>query len=254
MAFGLGEWLQGIGGTLDTIGTMKSNNKARKNRINALNNTMDQFGKGTSDAFGNKYSLGSNGWKYDLSNSGNANRLLSNRNSYLANTLGNIAPSVARNRITAADNLASQMQANANQSAAFRNALRTGSNIGNIASAFGHQGNSQLQAQMQQNLRNGLDYAAQNANNYITNATNAQNPIQNIQNNLQNQQQIAPALMTSLGTQLANAVSVPKTNWLQTGGKLASGWGTGIANSEAADRQTVMELLKSFMGMMGGIK
>lgn len=250
--FGLGEILQGVGGTLSTFGNYKSQKKSNKALQEGLNDAKSQYARGTTDAAGNRYYQKGNGWGYDLSGSGKAALNLANRNMYNANALGNINPTMAAKQATASNYRAAQMQANANQSAAKLNALRSGSNLGDIATSFGRQGSSNLLAQMQNNLKNGRQLQAQNANMYITNAVNARQPIENIQTNLQQQQQIAPAQMLNINQALAQVNARPKTNWMQLGGKLASGWGTGIANSDAADREMAMELFKAILAARYG--
>lgn len=241
------------GGAMKAYGNKKAHNKARKARLAQLNQGMKDFQLGSTDAAGNRYNFNSSrGWGYDLSNSGRAAQTAANRGNYLMNTLGNIAPSQARNNLVAADYRAARNQANANQSAATRNALRTGGNLGDVARSMGSVGSSALQNIMQQNLRNGLSLQAQNANNYAQTAQNLATNINNIQNNLQNQQNSAATQQMQLRQAMAEAAGIPKINMLQTLGKSAQGIGQAMAQYDTGNKMMNMEALKAILGSNGG--
>lgn len=250
-AFGTG--LATFGGVAQAFGNRKSQNRARKARLAQLNQGMKDFQLGSTDAAGNRYNFNNErGWGYDLSNSGKAAQTAANRGTYLMNSVGNQSPSQARNKITAADFRAAKTQANANQAAATRNALRTGSSTGNVAQAFGNQKSSALRNIMQQNLRNGLTAQAQIANDYAQSAQNLAANINNIQSNLQNQQNGAATQQMQLRQAMAEAAGVPKINMLQTLGKSAQGIGQAIAQYDTGNKMMNMEALKAILSSNGG--
>lgn len=231
-----GEMLQGIGagvsatgGTLESIGNMRSKNKARKARIRGLQNAKNEFTLGSTDTQGNRINFNKDrGWGFDLSNSGKAEVTNANRQAYLANAMGGKLPSAYSNQLTAQDYISAQRQANANQIAASRNALRTGSNAGDVARAFGRAGSDTLRQAMLQNMRNGQQAQAQNVANYLTNAANAKAITQSTMSGLLNMQNGPAAQQLALNQAIAEAQAVPKTNWLQTGGKIMQGHGQAI--------------------------
>lgn len=249
----LGTGMAAVGGVAQTFGNRKSQNKARKARLAQLNQGMKDFQLGSTDAAGNRYNFNSSrGWGYDLSNSGRAAQTAANRGNYLMNTLGNISPSQARNNLVAADYRAARNQANANQSAATRNALRTGSNLGAITNSMGSAGSYALRNAMQQNLRNGLALQAQNANNYAQSAQNLAQNINNIQSNLQNMQNGAAANQLQLRQAMAEAAGIPKINMLQTLGKSMQGIGQAIAGYDQGNKVMNMEAIKALLASNGG--
>lgn len=232
----LGEMLQGIGsgvaatgGTFESIGNMKSKNKARKARIAGLNDAKNEFTLGSTDTQGNRINFNKDrGWGFDLSNSGKAEVTNANRQSYLANAMGAKLPSAYRNQLTAQDYLSAQRQANANQNAASRVALRTGSNVGDVMRSFGRAGSDYLRQAMLQNMRNGQEAQAQNVANYLNNAASAKAITQGTMQNLLNMQEGPAAQQLALNQAIAEARAVPKTNWLQTGGKILQGTGQAV--------------------------
>lgn len=249
----IGTGLASVGGIAQAFGNRKSQNSARKARLAQLNQGMKDFQLGSTDAAGNRYNFNSSrGWGYDLSNSGRAAQTAANRGNYLMNTLGNISPSQARNNLVAADYRAAKNQANANQSAATRNALRTGSNLGAIANSMGSAGSHALRNAMQQNLRNGLSLQAQNANNYAQTAQNLAQNINNIQSNLQNMQNGAATQQMQLRQAMAEAAGVPKINMLQTLGKAAQGVGQALAGYSQGNQAMNMEAVKALLAGNGG--
>lgn len=249
----IGTGLAATGGVAQTFGNRKSQNSARKVRLAQLNQGMKEFQLGSTDAGGNRFNFNDKrGWGYDLSNSGRAAQTAANRGNYLMNTLGNISPSQARNNIVAADYKAARNQANANQSAATRNALRTGSNLGSVTNSMGSAGSYALRNAMQQNMRNGLALQAQNANNYAQSAQNLAQNINDIQNNLQNMQNGAATNQLQLRQAMAEAAGIPKANMMQTLGRSAQGIGQAIAQYGIGNKTMNMEALKALVGNNGG--
>lgn len=226
---GIGAGMSALGGSLETIGNMKSKNKARKARIAGLQNAKNEFTLGSTDTQGNRLNFNKDrGWGFDLSNSGKAEVTNANRQAYLANAMGGKLPSAYRNQLTAQDFLSAQRQANANQNAASRVALRTGSNVGDVMRSFGRAGSDYLRQAMLQNIRNGQAAQVQAMSDYINNANNAKAITQNTMNGLLNIQNGPAAQQLALNQAMAEAAAVPKTNWLQTGGKILQGTGQAI--------------------------
>lgn len=241
------------GGAIKSFGNKKAQNKARKARLRQLSQGMKDFQLGSTDTGGNKFNFNKQrGWGYDLSNSGRAAQNAANRGNYMMNTLGNIAPSQARNNLVAADYKAAKNQANANQSAATRNALRTGGNLGDVARSMGSVGSSALRNTMQQNLRNGLSLQAQNANNYAQTAQNLAQNINTIQNNLQKQQANAPVQQMQLRMAMAEAAGVPKVNNMQMLGGMLQGGGQAMGNYQIGNQAMNMEAVKALLASNGG--
>ncbi|MBO7694936.1 MAG: hypothetical protein J6T10_20150 [Methanobrevibacter sp.] len=226
---GIGAGMSALGGSLETIGNMKSKNKARKARIAGLNDAKNEFTLGSTDTQGNRINFNKDrGWGFDLSNSGKAEVTNANRQSYLANAMSAKLPSAYRNQLTAQDYLSAQRQANANQNAASRVALRTGSNVGDVMRSFGRAGSDYLRQAMLQNIRNGQAAQAQNIANYINNAASAKAITQGTMQNLLNMQEGPAAQQLALNQAIAEAKAVPTTNWLQTGGKILQGTGQAV--------------------------
>lgn len=182
-----------IGGAIASgIGGYKKDkavSEAAKQRLKAMQKALQMYQVGSTDALGNTLSAGKNGrWSYNLSTptkmlrSGINNSMIDlgnfqtkNQSDYLAQNLAGL--STANRRV-----------AQANQAAAMKNALRTGSNVGLISSAYN-------QANMQ-NMRNAFNNAYKNSanwqnintntkNNLATTLNNSMQPMNNIQSNLQ---------------------------------------------------------------------
>ena len=244
----VGAGMAGVGGVMQAFGNKKAQNKARKARLRQLSQGMKDFQLGSTDASGNRYNFNQQrGWGYDLSNAGRAAKNAANRGMYQMAALGNISPSQARNNLVAADYKAARNQALANQSAATRNALRTGSNVGDVIRAYGSVGSQALQNSMQQQLRNGLQAHIQNANNYAALAQNLATPLNNIQANLQNMQNGAATQQMQLRQAMAEAAGVPKQNFLQTLGGIGQGLGMAMGQYKQGNQANKIEALKAIL-------
>lgn len=247
-AIGLG--LSALGGTAQSLGNMHSSNSARKKKLQGYQNALNDFDLGSTDAQGNSINWNNNrGWGYDLSDPGKALVTNANRNAYNLNTLGNIAPSQARNQLNASDYLAARHQALANQSAAYRQGLRTGSNLSNIQTGFGRAGSSALQQIMQQNLRNGLNRQAELQNLYANNATNAQNLVNSLETGLNDLQNSLGGARLSQQNAIADVKGTPVVNALQTLGKISSGIGQGLTDYDTGNKKMALETLKAMLGL-----
>lgn len=231
-----GEILQGIGagtaatgGTLSTVGDMRSKNKSRKARIKQLDQGYRDYILGSQDAQGNQINFNNQrGWGFDLSGAGKAEKNIANKGAYSAAGLSYLSPSQARNQLTAQDFKAARNQALANQTAANKNALRTSSSLGNVQRSFGNVGSSALQRAMQENLRAGNTAHTARLNDLVQTALNMKQPLVQTQQNLLNLQNGPAAQQLALRQAMAEAAAVPKINWLQTGGKILQGHGQAI--------------------------
>ena len=200
-----GQVLSGIGGAL----TDKAKSKAAKQRLEAMQKALQMYQVGSTDALGNTLSAGKNGrWSYNLS--APTKMLRSGINKSMID-LGNFQTKNQSDYL--AQNLAGLTTANrrvaqANQSAAMKNAMRTGSNVGLISSAY-NQANSQ-------NMRNAFNNAYKNSanwqnnnanikNNLATTLNNSMHSMNNIQGNLQNMVGSLNKTQMDQQNQIANA-------------------------------------------------
>ena len=226
---GIGAGISAVGGIASSFGDMISKNRARKARLKQLNQGMNDFTLGSQDAQGNQINFNNNrGWGYNLSGAGKAERNLANKGAYSAAGLAYMSPSQARNQLSAQDFKATRNQALANQAAANRNALRTGSSLGNVQRSFGNIGSSALQRAMQENLRAGNEAHTARLNNLVQTAMNMKQPLTQTQQNLLNLQNGPAAQQLALRQAMAEAAGVPKVNWGQTLGSIAQGVGSAV--------------------------
>ena len=167
----------------------RSKKKALKKKKKMMQNALKHYQAGSTDAYGNKLSSSSNGnWNYDLNLASQqarnaANRAMIDSANYVPKSASQI-----RNETLANNLLANNLTARANQSAAMRTGLRTGSNLGNIAAGFSRQGTQNLRNAYQQGLQNANNTTSINAktrNSLSSAASSAMKPITNIQSNLQ---------------------------------------------------------------------
>lgn len=168
----------------------RSKKKALQKKKKMMQDALRRYQAGSTDAYGNKLSSSSNGnWNYDLNLASQqarnaANRAMIDSANYVPKSASQI-----RNETLANNLLANNLTARANQSAAMRTGLRTGSNLGNIAAGFSRQGTQNLRNAYQQGLQNANNTASINAktrNNLSSAASSAMKPITNIQSKLQN--------------------------------------------------------------------
>ena len=106
--------------------------------------------------------------------------------------------------------------ANASQGAAMKNALRSGSNVGAIATAFNNQKMKNIQNSLLNSYKLGQNYNQINANNINAlgnNVTTLQQPINSMQNNLQNMVKGLNGQVMSQYNTMANAIQ-PKQDRL----------------------------------------
>lgn len=167
----------------------RSKKKALKKKKKMMQDALRHYQAGSTDAYGNKLSSSSDGnWNYNLNLASQqarnaANRAMIDSANYVPKSASQI-----RNETLANNLLANNLTARANQSAAMRTGLRTGSNLGNIATGFSRQGSQNLRNAYQQGLQNANNTTSINAktrNSLSSAASSAMKPITNIQSNLQ---------------------------------------------------------------------
>ena len=167
----------------------RSKKKALQKKKKMMQKALRHYQAGSTDAYGNKLSSNSDGtWNYDLNLASQQARNAANRSMIdSANYIPKSASQI-RNETLANNLLANNLTARANQSAAMRTGLRTGSNLGNIAAGFSRQGTQNLRNAYQQGLQNANNTASINEkirNSLSSAASSAMKPITNIQSNLQ---------------------------------------------------------------------
>lgn len=226
-----GMGMSGIGGVASTIGNARSSNKARKNRIQGLNNAYNEFTLGSRDTQGNQLNFNKDrGWGVDLSNSGKAEVQNANRLAYNANYESSKLPTTYANTQTANDFRAARNQALANQQIASRNALRGAGNVGEVARSFGHAGSDYLRKALIDNYNNGAMLKQNAVNNALSNASGAKSITQSTLANLLNMQNGPAAQQLQLNMARAQAAGIPEINGLQQYGQIMQGLGQGLTN------------------------
>ena len=167
----------------------RSKKKALKKKKKMMQDALKHYQVGSTDVYGNKLSSSSDGnWNYDLNLASQQARNASNRAMIDSANYVPKSASQIRNETLANNLLANNLTARANQSAAMRTGLRTGSNLGNIAAGFSRQGSQNLRNAYQQGLQNANNTTSINAktrNSLSSAASSAMKPITNIQSNLQ---------------------------------------------------------------------
>lgn len=188
-----GPWGAVIGAGLGATSSFlsgRNKKKALQKKKKMMQQALRHYQAGSTDAYGNKLSSSSEGnWNYDLNLASQqarnaANRAIIDSANYVPKSASQI-----RNETLANNLLANNLTARANQSAAMRTGLRTGSNLGNIAAGFSRQGSRNLRNAYQQGLQDANNTANINAktrSNLSNAASSAMKPITNIQSNLQN--------------------------------------------------------------------
>lgn len=237
MASGLA--LAGLGGGLGAAGNYFGAKKKQKQLKNAYNDYI----LGSQDAQGNQLNFNKNrGWGFDLSGAGKAEQALANKGAYIAAGMTHRLPSQTRNTLTGADFKSIRNLATANQAAANRNALRTGSNLGAISQAYGSQGTSALQRAMQQNYAN--NNYAQMMSDYAQMASNMKAPLNSTQQQLIQQHSSLAPTQFEIQSGIADAAGQKSSALLQALSSIATGAGLGMfgygQGKEKEERQRMM--------------
>jgi hypothetical protein len=202
----------GLGATSSYL-SGRSKKKALKKKKKMMQDALRRYQAGSTDAYGNKLSSSSDGnWNYDLNLASQqarnaANRAMIDSANYVPKSASQI-----RNETLANNLLANNLTARANQSAAMRTGLRTGSNLGNIAAGFSRQGAQNLRNAYQQGLQNANNTANINARtrrDLSSAASSAMKPITNIQSNLQNMVNGLNKTVMSQENNIANVAGNP---------------------------------------------
>lgn len=227
--------------------------KAAQKQLKYMKKALNEYKAGSYDAYGNRLKGNADGtWSYDLTNSAKNARLGATK---AMNALGNYQYKTGRdlaNQNMVANNLANNKVAQANQGAAMKQALRTGSNLGAISAGFARQGsknlrNAYLQGQAQ--AQNAPMYNANMVNTLAQTAANAQQPLGNIQTNLQNQ---VNGLNRTAMTQLNNIAQAQNNPYLhgQATAEMAQGISQGLGLMSNGMQQNA--LLQQLIKMYGG--
>lgn len=181
-----GQVLSGIGGALSD----KAKSKAAKQRLKAMQKALQMYQVGSTDAFGNTLSAGKDGrWKYDLSLPTELQKIAAENAMRRVSSHQNVGPMDLIKQNKFGMNRAMNDTANASQGAAMKNALRSGSNIGAISTAYNNQRMNNVQNNLLNAYKSGQNYNQINANNINAlgqNVNTLQQPINNMQGNLQN--------------------------------------------------------------------
>lgn len=215
--------LAGLGGGLSAASGYFGAKKKQKQLKKAYND----YTLGSQDAQGNQLNFNKNrGWGFDLSGAGKAEQALANKGAFTAAGMTHRLPSQARNTLTGADFKSIRNLATANQAAANRNALRTGSNLGAISQAYGSQGTSALQRAMQQNYAN--NNYAQMMSDYAQMASNMKAPLNSTQQQLIQQHSALAPTQFNIQSGIADAAGQKSSALLQALGDTASGIGSGM--------------------------
>ena len=251
----LGPWgaaggavLGGIGGALSS----RSKKKAAQKRLKNLKKALQMFQAGSTDALGNKLSGNSDGsWKYDLNYGGQQAAKGANRaNIALGSTPNKSRSEILRDTLSS-DNYANTLTARANQTAAMRSGLRSGSNLGTIANAFGRQGSQNLRnayRNAQKSAKNDAIYNANMRSQLANTATSASNPINTIQNNLRNMVMSLNKTGMDQQNMIAGAASNPYLN----GQELADFFNIGGVTSQDMNNLANLQFISPKVTSRGG--
>ena len=206
---GAGAVTSAVGGYLSG----KAKKKAAKKQMQMMQDALNQYKAGSTDATGNTLSADKNGrWSYNLGIGGKNAALAANRANILAGTTAPKSRSeILRDNLTS-NNIGNMLAARANQAAAMRAGMRTNSNLGNISQALARQTSNnfaQNYANAMQNAKNNATYNANLASNLGASAVNASAPINNIQTGLQNMVNGLNGNVLSQMNKMAGAASNP---------------------------------------------
>ena len=225
---GAGAVTSAVGGYLSG----KAKKKAAKKQMQMMQDALNQYKAGSTDATGNTLSADKSGrWNYNLGIGGKNAALAANRANILAGTTAPKSRSeILRDNLTS-NNIGNMLAARANQAAAMRAGMRTNSNLGNISQALARQTSNnfaQNYANAMQNAKNNATYNANLASNLGASAVNASAPINNIQTGLQN-------MVNGLNGNVLNQMN-----------RMA-----GVASNPYLHGQATADLFKGIGGMMG---
>lgn len=180
-----GAVLSGIGGALSD----KAKSKAAKQRLKAMQKALQMYQVGSTDAFGNTLSAGKDGkWGYKLSvptmmAKHGAEKSMVDLGTF---TPKNYSQTLGQNLYGLSQ--ANQQTAQANQAAAMKNAMRTGSNVGLISSAYNQSNMNNMRNAYNSAFKNAANWqniGANTKNNLANVANNSMQPVNGVQNNLQ---------------------------------------------------------------------
>lgn len=251
-----GAVMGGIGGYMSG----RSKKKAAKKRMAMLQNALNQFKAGSTDAYGNKLSADGNGvWSYNLTNPTKQAVNAANRANIIAGTTAPVSRTEQMRNNLAGMQKAANLSAQTNQAAALKNAARSGSNLGLISSSAAAQGSRNMRNMYQNAVQNAKNSALNNANlaNSLASAQqNAAAPVQNIQSNLQNMVKGLNGTVMNQMNQMAGAAANPYLNGQGTA-DLFKGVGGGISGfaqnqQQQANFNNYLDILKKYAMTKGG--
>lgn len=200
-----GAVLSGIGGALGD----KAKSKAAKQRLKAMQKALQMYQIGSTDAYGNTLSADKNGrWNYNLSLPYKLQKISSDHAMKRLNEYKNLNPIEIQRKNSVGMTKALNDSAKASQGVAMSNALKQGSNIGTIATAFNRNRMANIQNSLLNAARSGQDYNLINTNNInalASNVNSIQQPINNMQNNLQSMVNSLNKTQMDQQNQIANA-------------------------------------------------
>lgn len=236
-----------IGGAYMGQRAARNANKAQKQKMKMLQEGLNQFKIGSTDAFGNTLSAGKDGrWNYKLSLPTELQKIAAEGAMRRANSYQNVGPMDLIKQNKFGMNRAMNDTANASQSAAMKNALRSGSNIGAISTAYNNQRMNNMQNNLLNAYKSGQNYNQFNANNINAlgkNVQTLQQPINSMQSNLQKMVSGLNGQVMSQYNNIANAI-VPKQDRLSAAGK-----GADQGFRESLD--DINKLAKTFKNVYG---
>lgn len=228
-------YIAGTGAALSTVGgylSGRSKKKSAKKQTQMMQDALNQYKAGSTDATGNTLSADKSGkWSYNLGIGGKNAALAANHANILAGTTAPKSRSeILRDNLTS-NNIGNMLAARANQAAAMRAGMRTNSNLGNISKALARQTSNnfaQNYTNAMQNAKNSATYNANIASNLGAGAVNASAPINNIQTNLRQ-------MISGLNGNVMNQMNTI----------------AGAASNPYLHGQATADLFKGLGGMMG---
>jgi hypothetical protein len=244
----IGAVVGGIGGYLS--GSAKK--KAEKERIKKLTQALRMLQAGSTDAFGNTLSADKTGrWKYNLSIP--TQQAVKGANNILL-SMGTYNPKMSsqiRNENLLSNIITNGEIARANQAAAMKQGLRSGSNLGYISNAY--------TKNRDKNIRNALLNAQKSAANPLTYNANviaqlgqaagvAMQPVNSIQTNLKDMVNTLNVQEMNQMNKIAGASANPYLHG-QVEADLMKGLGTAVGDYAAnaqqqQDNQQLLNLLE----------
>lgn len=251
----LGPWGALAGAVVGGIGGYMSGSakkKAEKERIKRLTQALRMFQAGSTDAFGNTLSADKTGrWNYKLSLPtqqavNGANKILLSMGTYNPKLSSQI-----RNENLLANTIANGEIARANQAAAMKQGLRSGSNLGYISNAYTKNRDKNIRNSLLNAQKSAANPSLYNANviAQLGQATGtAMQPVNSIQTNLKDMVNTLNVQEMNQMNKIAGASANPYLHG-QVEADLMKGVGTAIGDyttnsQQQQDNQQLLNLLE----------